>query len=56
MIDRLIQRDEAPETKKMKLGSGDNVMITNLCDFCQFSAKIGVFLKKHNVMINFWYN
>jgi hypothetical protein len=31
---------------------GVDVMITNFCDFCQFSAKKLAFFSKTNVMIN----
>jgi hypothetical protein len=33
---------------------GTDVMITNLCDFCQFSAKKLAFFSKTNVMITFF--
>jgi hypothetical protein len=33
------------------LGSGVDVMITIVCDFCQFSAKKLAFFSKTNVMI-----
>jgi hypothetical protein len=33
---------------------GVDVMITNFCDFCQFSAKKMPFFSKTNVMLNFF--
>jgi hypothetical protein len=35
------------------LGSGVDVMITIVCDFCQFSAKKLAFFSKANVMLKF---
>jgi hypothetical protein len=38
----------------MCLKAGVDVMITTVCDFCQFSAKKLAFFSKTNVMINFF--
>jgi hypothetical protein len=37
-------------------GSGVDVMISIICDFCQFSAKKLAFFSKTNVMVRFLHN